>query len=377
MFRSQNSTPARRSARWPAAFAIFVLCSPCLDAQRYTFKYYDQAQNLTNLAVQCMLQDQTGFLWVGTQNGLFLFAGDRFRRYDRNDGIPSSFVNSLHQSRDGVLWIGTRAGLARYNGSRFEPIPINTKYEILSTSAITSDDAGVVYVGTTAGLLAGHLDASKAGHVFGLVQLPESVSQQRVSAVHASPSGVWFGCGTGICAIRSGRVSIFGPESGVPSQRWDAMVTDAAGQLWIRSSTRLLMLPRGGRRFITYDAGLPEASEFGSMYVSKQGQLFVATDRGLAFRQGGRWEFIDASRGLATDGVSCVFEDREGSVWLGLRGSGIARWLGNREWEAWTRAEGARDVLSNARRSPGPRMGCRKPRIGLVCTWSMEALHHS
>ncbi len=45
-----------------------------------------------------------------------------------------------------------------------------------------------------------------------------------------------------------------------------------------------------------------------------------------------------------TDSVSCVLQDREGSLWLGLYGGGLARWVGYKEWEAWTKADG----LSNS-----------------------------
>src|SRR5262249_44515908 len=156
-----------------------------------------------------------------------------------------------------------------------------------------------------------------------------------------------------VCRMEAGRFSVFGPELGVPPQRWDSIVTGAAGDVWIRSSSRLLVLPKGGTRFISCDTGLPKAGAFGSMYVSKQGQLFVATHRGLASRRGDRWEFVDTAHGLATDAVSCVLEDREGSIWLGLRGSGIARWIGNQEWEGWTRAEGlSSDVIWSIGRDP-------------------------
>src|SRR5262249_40951066 len=225
--------------------------------------------------------------WVGTQNGLFRFAGNRFRRYDRSDGIPNSYINSLHQSRDGVLWVGTRTGLARYDGDRFKAIATDVKYEILSTSAITSDEDGVIYVGTPAGLPSGRPGPSRADRLFGLIQSPPSVSQQQVSAVHFGPSGIWFGCGSQVCRMEAGRFSVFGPELGVPPQRWDSIVTGAAGDVWIRSSSRLLVLPKGGTRFISCDTGLPKAGAFGRMYVSKQGELFVATYRGLDSGRGG------------------------------------------------------------------------------------------
>jgi signal transduction histidine kinase/DNA-binding response OmpR family regulator/streptogramin lyase len=42
-----------------------------------------------------------------------------FKRFTTNDGLPQSFVSALAQDEDGFLWIGTRDGLARYDGREF------------------------------------------------------------------------------------------------------------------------------------------------------------------------------------------------------------------------------------------------------------------
>ena len=54
-------------------------CRRFAMAQRYTFKEY--VEGLGNLNVNCMLQDRTGFLWIGTENGLFRYDGSRFQDF--------------------------------------------------------------------------------------------------------------------------------------------------------------------------------------------------------------------------------------------------------------------------------------------------------
>src|SRR6476660_3826178 len=92
---------------------LLAAASPCLFAQRYGFQYYGKEQGLTNLTAGSILQDRTGYLWVGTQNGLFRYDGYQFLRFGMEDGLPSSSVESLHEDRAGTLWIGTTSGLAR------------------------------------------------------------------------------------------------------------------------------------------------------------------------------------------------------------------------------------------------------------------------
>jgi len=44
-------------------------------AQQYSFRYYGTDEGLTSVAVKALFQDRTGFLWVGTENGLFRYDG--------------------------------------------------------------------------------------------------------------------------------------------------------------------------------------------------------------------------------------------------------------------------------------------------------------
>src|SRR5215813_10323018 len=93
-----------------AALLVSLAGSPPLEAQRYNFKFYGQDEGLQNLAVQVILQDREGFLWVGTQNGLFRYDGNRFTGFGKNDGLPGARIESLHETANGTLWVGTGTG---------------------------------------------------------------------------------------------------------------------------------------------------------------------------------------------------------------------------------------------------------------------------
>jgi len=60
-------------------WAVATLLATALPAQQYTFRQYGPSDGLTNLGVNCLLQDHTGYLWVGTDNGLFRYDGSSFR----------------------------------------------------------------------------------------------------------------------------------------------------------------------------------------------------------------------------------------------------------------------------------------------------------
>ena len=120
-----------------------------------------------------------------------------------------------------------------------------------------------------------------------------------------------------------------------------AAITDASGNLWVRSPQRLFELPRGSQRFIPQDSELrSNGISYGPLYRSLDGRLMVAMNTGLAISEGRNWRLIDSGRGLAGDSVANVLRDREGSLWIGLHGTGLMRWLGYHEWESWTKGEG-------------------------------------
>ena len=129
---------------------LLLLLAGASAGQRYSFKEYGQDQGLTNLDVFCLMQDRTGFLWVGTEDGLFRYDGRQFRAYTKAQGLPSAQIEALHETADGEIWVGTTQGLARLKGDAFETVrsgPGNV------THAIASDALGNLYVGTNLGLL--------------------------------------------------------------------------------------------------------------------------------------------------------------------------------------------------------------------------------
>ena len=159
------------------------------------------------------------------------------------------------------------------------------------------------------------------------------------SAYSDARDEVWFGCDTRLCQLAGGAVRVFGAEAGIPSDHWRAIARDGKGRLWIRSATRLLVRSGNAGLFIPVK-GIPNSFSVESLYVDQQGRLLVPTRLGLVRSAGDRWERIDNRNGLSVRDTSFAMQDREGSVWIGLTGAGLARWLGSGAWEHWTESEG-------------------------------------
>jgi signal transduction histidine kinase/ligand-binding sensor domain-containing protein/CheY-like chemotaxis protein len=316
---------------------IGILLVPWLaPAQRYVFKYYAHDQGLANLAVNCMLQDRTGFLWVGTENGLYRYDGSSFSAFRTEEGLPAARILSLHETTDGTLWVGTAAGLARRIAERFQPVNSVTPGDVWS---IASDKLGTLYLGTHDGLITGLWRAALHDWHFQALPASAGVATAEVHSVFADSDGsVWFGCDKSLCQLQGGHLTVLGKNAGIPPDKWDAVLTDHEGNRWVRSANRLMMRPPGARAF-TPVSGLT-ASRSGNLYLDRKGRILAATEHGIAQLVNHRWEHIGVERGLPVESACCVLEDREGSLWIGLTGAGLARWAGRDEWENWTKFEG-------------------------------------
>jgi ligand-binding sensor domain-containing protein len=129
-----------------------ILASVCLaivpaglEAQRYSFKHYDEGSGLGNQDVRALFQDRAGFLWIGTENGLYRYDGHVFRAFTEAEGLPTSRVEAIHQTADGTLWVATRTGLARLNGEHFEKVNLPSGRDAYT---LASNSSGRLYVGT-------------------------------------------------------------------------------------------------------------------------------------------------------------------------------------------------------------------------------------
>ena len=314
---------------------LALAAAASVSAQRYNFKFYGEEEGLQNLAVQVVLQDRQGFLWAGTQNGLYRYDGNRFTGFGKNDGLPGARIESLNESIDGTLWVGTRNGLARRVGDRFQTVPFRVAEGIVGREGIASDAAGRLYLATERGLL-----EYTAGQ-FTLIPKPQRVRQEDAASVYVDGAGaIWYGCGKSLCLIENGAGQEIGAEMGLPAEQWDAILGDIDGNLWVRSEKSLYLRPAGSNRFQSRGP-LPDATNtYPTLALDPSGRLLVPTFRGLARETNSGWELIDAQQGLGSNDISAVMADREGSIWLGLLGSGLARWLGYNEWQSWSDREG-------------------------------------
>jgi len=112
-------------------------------------------KSLTSDQATAIIQDSTGFIWIGTVDGLNCFDGYRLQTYQYAISDSTSLVHNLIKTlfvdASGRLWIGTMQGLCIYNEylDNFQRIAWEQHYaglESLQINAVNQDNHGSIYV---------------------------------------------------------------------------------------------------------------------------------------------------------------------------------------------------------------------------------------
>ena len=323
-------------------------------------------QGLPHNAINAIVQTPEGYLWFATWEGAARFNGREFVNFDRDagTGLPDSGVRALLLDHDGALLVGgSRGGMARHHGGRwapYDPAPglitrllrdasgrlwAGTESAGLllvdvdgarthftpdnglpgdSTYGIVEDGEGTVWVATSGGLVG--FDAEG-----GIRPAPDPrIGQVPVFSVALAPDGrVVAGTGAGVLA--------FDPSQGVaqalhPSLRETvtALLYDSRDELWIGTVSRGLFRASRthGLESLDADAGLPNNRVL-ALFEDRDGSLWVGTAGGVVRLGDALFSSLTRERGLADDYVRTVMRHSDGSLWIGS-GRGVDRWVDGR-----------------------------------------------
>lgn len=179
-------------------FALNLASSSLVQAQISaipTFENIIPPQELSTVSTTAIIQDKTGYMWIGSTNGLNRFDGREVKKYffDAKDSlsISDNFVNynALYE-HNGAIWVGTRNGLNKYDPStgNFKRFQLNSSDGLdghcdNSVNAILASDSTTLWLGTKAGLCKLNLNTLALESFFHDPSDPNSLSYDGVTSL--------------------------------------------------------------------------------------------------------------------------------------------------------------------------------------------------
>ena len=297
---------------WACLLPLLLAISASVPA--HNFSSVGTTKGLEARIVPSLLVDRDGFLWVGSQEGLFRFDGYEALTFRPDPSRPGSIsdddVRVVHEDREGVLWVGTySAGLNRYDAA-------SGNFEVFRHAS--ADSASLV-------------DDS----ILALADGPQD--------------GLWVATRKGLDRLDtvSGQFEHFRHDPDDPSSLpvdWvDSLHRGASGRLWIGTiGGGVQQWQPQSRSFIQFDlsamsGGRDELNDVFAMHEATDGRVWVGTRTGLIL--------LDPAKDTAAEiplaegdgylpAITSMAADRSGRLWLGTLAHGVLIIdMASAEWE--------------------------------------------
>jgi ligand-binding sensor domain-containing protein/signal transduction histidine kinase len=318
--------------------------------------------------VFAIAQDVDGYLWLGTPNGLIRFDGSRFTPWTPStpagalpsgpvhaivaspdaslwvgfgggggvvrilrgevyqhagaDGAPPG-VTSMIQDRQGTIWVATRSGLFRFANGRWALMGKADGYSGGEAFSLYEDRAGQLWAGTTSGVYRRTKDS------FELVD----ASSTNVQSLTADATGaIWITDSRDILRKLSTHTAPqHEREIRLPTGAW-RLLRDSHNQIWIAAfgggllRVRTPLAPSALVERFEYEHRLPGSPR--SLFEDREGNLWVGMRGGLIRLSEPAFSSVASLEGLTNDGVRTATVGNDGSVWVAT-GHALNRFSGS------------------------------------------------
>lgn len=284
-------------------FVVFTLLS--YSQKDIKFERISIEQGLSQSTVTCVFKDSRGFMWFGTEDGLNLYDGYEFKIFKPIPGDSTSISNNtirvIYEDSNGDVWIGTNVGLDKYcyKTGAIERYLADGKNGSLNNDNVRSvfqSKNGTLWIGTLGGGL-NEFDYEKESFKHHVYPAPDSIQQlyNDIRSIYEDEEGyLWL-------ASYGGGLQRYNPQT---------------------DEYRVY-------RFQEEDSFSVNSSFTRQILVSKHGDFYVLTDRGLSTFDKLSGEFFTYKSDTAnTTSIKNILpigitEDLKGNIWIGYDGEGI------------------------------------------------------
>jgi len=305
-----------KAGAWLSMLLVFCACAfaldPSLDVSQYAHTAWKIREGFAKGTIKTIAQTPDGYLWLGTEFGLYRFDGVRAVLWQPvgRDHFPSGNIRKLLVARDGTLWIGTHRGLASWKDGRLTGYPEVPAQEV---DSLLEDREGTVWAGVET-IPNWRLCSIKRGRVQCYGE-KKGLGLGVGSLFEDRDGNLWAGTGTGLWRWKPGVPKLI-PLSG-PVSEIHALIEDSDGELLI--STRGGIMRLVNEKASAYPL-LYRGPHFNPHWLLRDsnGSLWIGTvDRGVLHVHEGRTDRFSQADGLSSDVIEDLFEDREGNIWVG------------------------------------------------------------
>jgi ligand-binding sensor domain-containing protein/signal transduction histidine kinase len=302
----------------------------------FQVRVWRQEHGLPENKVLSLLVDRSGFLWIGTRAGLARFDGQQFKIWSRSTepAFADETCQALAEDAQGNIWVGTREGLVRLgtNPTRLRLTNLVTRASVTSRSlarlvtCLLVTRHNEVFAGTESGLF-----ADSARGEWRLVEIPGAPDDLLTLCLAESTDGsIWLGTSTQLYRRRA-------DDSAWEPQLSNSSLGQCVWAMTLGREDRPVLIQgsyRPGDRWLSGPSAtgwdpLPATPIRGwarpmFLFGDGEGGIWLPSDgHALARWESGEMTVYDWTPAIGIDAVSCMAQDRNGHLWVGLTRGGL------------------------------------------------------
>ncbi|MCD0490545.1 response regulator [Pedobacter sp. MC2016-14] len=358
-------------------FFLYFAYNPDLFAQvsNLRFESIGTKDGLSQSNVHHILQDNTGFLWFGTKDGLNKYDGYNFTVYKKSfqdkSSIGSNDIQTITEDKKGFLWIGTgEETLIRFNLNK-EKFVNNVLHTIKGIQCIFHDKTGLVWIGTRdEGLFSYREDTGKLTCYKHNPKNPETLSSNNVTCITQDTEGnIWIGTnGKGVnvwyaATKRFKRYYNNNNQVVLTDNHIKFIFEDKKRNIWIGTyGGGLNLFKKENQKFIGISAlhKNQTAISVNQNYLlciaeDNTGNLWVGTENGgLFILNPPTYQVVtylhseNDRKSISSNTINCIKKDASGNMWMGTSNAGICMTNPNAVmFEHYRHKDGANSLSNN------------------------------
>lgn len=296
---------------------LVILWTGGIFAQNNQLRNYTVEDGLPQSQVYDIVQDEIGYLWLGTQGGgLSRFDGETFITWKEEDGLGSNYIQALAAQKD-TVYIGTRRGLSIKVQAQFLNIAAPSIYDIL----VVQHER---YLATQYGVY----HYTKNG--LQKLNLHPAIDEQQINDLYFDGDWYWIATADALWKLRSLTQQ---PQTVRPYETSNFIsVTQYKDNIFAATFDAGIIIidPETPN---TTDKIITQPTRVNHITLLHENELWVATDNGgiTIFDAASRQviQKIGQPQGLTVSHVRKTFSDQQGNVWIATSGGGLFKYFQN------------------------------------------------
>ena len=301
----------------------------------FVSRSYTKDEGLPANSASDIIQDSTGYVYIGTYEGMVRFDGVDFTIFNRGLAEKYNFVAArrIFQASDGAIWVGSNdEGIFRLVMDSEEAVRSFSKAEGLpnnSVRAISEDKSGNIWVATASGVAYITKD-------FKIVNPDPSFQSSHqdlhnlVTSLFTDKNGrVWVTTDVagGIYYFENTHFQSYSFSSPVLQNRVVSSINQTnAGQMIFGVAPNLAVMGEGsGAQVFNLGVKSGRGTVINDIEEDKNGAIWFATDAGISILKNGKMAQYTEAEGLMDNSINRILEDREGNIWFATDHAGVQK----------------------------------------------------